>query len=70
MHDLNHTATFSDEIVLLNKGKVIEHGSPKKVLTPETLEKTYDIPFEVTENKRGELSINCFKRQQKEELTW
>ena len=70
MHDLNHTASFAEEVILLNKGNLIIQGVPREVLTPHTLEEIYEIPFEVTETPNGHLNIQCFKRETKEELIW
>ncbi|MBR6204976.1 MAG: ABC transporter ATP-binding protein [Candidatus Methanomethylophilaceae archaeon] len=48
-HDLNVTAIFADDIVLLSKGGVYAHGSPKEVLTEENISTVYGVECEVTE---------------------
>lgn len=43
LHDLNLAAKYSDYLILLNKGKVIEQGKPEEVLTRKYIEKVYNI---------------------------
>jgi iron complex transport system ATP-binding protein len=40
-HDLNLAAQYCDELVLLNKGKIVAKGIPKQVLTPQLIQKAY-----------------------------
>lgn len=47
IHDINFAASFSDEIVLMNEGKITHHGSVDQVMTSEILEDIYQIPFEI-----------------------
>ena len=42
-HDVNLAAEFADEIMLLEKGRTIEVGSPGEVLTPELLGRVFDL---------------------------
>ncbi len=48
-HDLNGMAAHLPRIVCL-RGAVIADGSPRDVLTPEVLERTYGAPLEVLEH--------------------
>lgn len=41
MHDLNLTAMFAKQIVLINHGKVMAQGAPEMVLTKGNLSKAY-----------------------------
>jgi ABC-type Mn2+/Zn2+ transport system ATPase subunit len=45
-HDLNGVAAHLPQIVCLNK-EVIAQGTPRKVITPDVLERTYGAPLEV-----------------------
>jgi iron complex transport system ATP-binding protein len=47
MHDLNLTAMFADEVVLMEAGRVAATGTPAEVLTDETLARTYGCPVPV-----------------------
>ena len=43
MHDPNHAATYSDELILLRKGQLMANGSTKNTLTSELLEKHFSV---------------------------
>ena len=45
-HDLNGVAAHLPQLVCLNR-EVIAVGSPRRVITPEVLERTYGAPLEV-----------------------
>jgi ABC-type Mn2+/Zn2+ transport system ATPase subunit len=45
-HDLNGVATHLPHIVCLQR-EIIAEGSPRQVITPEVLERTYGAPLEV-----------------------
>ncbi|MEV0124333.1 ABC transporter ATP-binding protein [Streptomyces sp. NPDC050703] len=47
LHDLDQAAAIADRIFLLDKGRVIAHGGPEDVLTPQRLTDTYGIRIEV-----------------------
>lgn len=47
LHDLNLAARFSDYIIAIQKGAIIEHGAPEEVMTPEVLRKTFNINADV-----------------------
>ena len=42
-HDLNLAAQFSDHILLMKNGRVIEAGPPQTVLTPELLREVFEV---------------------------
>lgn len=43
LHDIQHAATYCDEIIVLNKGGLYAHGSPKQVFTSQTLKDCFQI---------------------------
>ena len=45
LHDINLAAQFSDHTILLNKGQIVEQGTPEKVLTEKNLRNIYNISF-------------------------
>jgi iron complex transport system ATP-binding protein len=45
IHDLNLAAYYADRVILLVKGRIIAHGSPSEVLTPEVLSSAYQVPL-------------------------
>ncbi len=42
-HDLRFAASVCAEVVLLSEGRVLAHGAPSEVLTPESVARLYDI---------------------------
>ena len=42
-HDLNLAAQFSDHILLMKQGQVVEAGPPRTVLTPELLREVFAV---------------------------
>lgn len=55
MHDLNLTAMFADQVVLMEAGKIAATGSPAEVLTDETLARTYGCPVPVNTTPPAEI---------------
>ena len=53
LHDLNLTARFSDKIVALKKGVLLEVGYPKDVLTKENIKDIFDINVLISETEYG-----------------
>ena len=45
-HDLNLSAAFADELLLLHEGKLVASGAPEQVLDPKTLSRVYELPIE------------------------
>ena len=45
LHDINQALDYADYAILLAEGRVVAHGAPSEVLTPENLEKVYGIKF-------------------------
>ena len=47
LHDLNLAATYSDRVVVLDRGRVAAAGPPDRILTPALIESTYGVRTEV-----------------------
>ncbi|WP_339219415.1 ABC transporter ATP-binding protein [Paenibacillus sp. FSL H8-0332] len=47
LHDLNLAARFSDYMVAIREGQVVEHGSPERVMTVQTLREVFAIDAEI-----------------------
>lgn len=43
LHDLNLAAAYCDEIVLLDRGRVVTSGHPERVFTPELLHRVFGV---------------------------
>ena len=55
MHDLNLTAMFADQVVLMQSGRVAAQGSPAEVLTDRTLAEVYGCPVPVNTTPPGDM---------------
>lgn len=47
LHDINQSLYYSDEIVAMKNGEIIEQGQPEKVITTELLYEVYDVKLQV-----------------------
>jgi iron complex transport system ATP-binding protein len=54
LHDLNLAALFFPRLVMLRDGKVYRDGSPKEVLTEETIEEIYGIHVRIQLDSSGQ----------------
>lgn len=52
IHDLNMAARFSDYMVTVKKGKIIEQGTPDEIMTPEVLKKVFSIDAHIIPDPR------------------
>ena len=43
LHDLNLAARYSDRIVVMNSGTILEHGSPSEVIRADLLEEAFGL---------------------------
>lgn len=51
IHDINLAARYSDEIVMLNEGKILGIGKPEEVITNINIERAYDIKVVIEKSK-------------------
>lgn len=51
IHDINLGVRYSDEIIMLNKEKIVSIGSPEDVITKENIELAYNIEVAIDKNK-------------------
>lgn len=49
LHDINMAARFSDYIILMRSGEIIEMGPPEDVITPSNIHLVYDVAAEVSQ---------------------
>lgn len=52
LHDINQAIQYSDRIIVMKDGQIIEHGPPKEVITKELLAEVYDIQVMIKEDER------------------
>lgn len=51
IHDINLGIRYSDEIIMLNKGEILEIGTPEKVITKDNIELVYNLEVAIDRNK-------------------
>jgi ABC-type Mn2+/Zn2+ transport system ATPase subunit len=64
-HDLNGIATHLPRLVCLNK-EVMAVGSPREVITPEVLERTYGAPLEVLSHGGMPVVVETYEELEEE----
>ncbi len=52
LHDLNLASRFADYMVAIRCGKIISHGNPEKVMTPEILKEVFNIDAHIVRDPR------------------
>lgn len=53
VHDLTHAAALADDVLLLGDGRLVAHGPVDQVMTPQTLNGVFDVPFEWSQRSDG-----------------
>jgi iron complex transport system ATP-binding protein len=43
LHDINQAIAYSDEIIAMKDGRIISHGNPKEIITPELMREVYNV---------------------------
>ncbi len=54
-HDPDHAFSIGDRVALLDGGRLLAHGSPAEVLTPERLRTVYGVSVAVEQLSRGQI---------------
>ena len=49
-HDVNLALEFCDNLFLLDQGKIVNSGSPEKVISPETMKDVYNLNVKIAKN--------------------
>ncbi|MXS75276.1 MULTISPECIES: heme ABC transporter ATP-binding protein [unclassified Microbacterium] len=57
LHDLGLAAAYADRIALLEGGRLVAVGPPRRVLNPEVLTRVYRHPIAVVDGPRGTLLV-------------
>lgn len=51
IHDINLAARYSDEIILIDKGKISDMGKPEDIITSDNIENIYNLKVAIEKNK-------------------
>ncbi len=45
LHDINFASCYSDELITMKKGNIIQTGTPEQIMQDDVLEALYDMPL-------------------------
>lgn len=57
LHDLTHAHRYTDEVVLLNGGRIVAQGTPDEVMTSTQLSEVYDVDIKTHATEDGVLFV-------------
>lgn len=57
IHDINFASCYSDKIVALKNGKLVEEGCTDKIINKESLTEIYEMDFDVTDINNMKLCV-------------
>ena len=57
LHDLNLASRFSDYIIAMRSGKIIEYGTPDEVICEDVLKKTFNINADIIKGSTSKKPI-------------
>ncbi|WP_230659487.1 ABC transporter ATP-binding protein [Psychrobacter sp. I-STPA10] len=57
LHDLAHAYRYSDEVVLINQGKIIAQGDPAQVMSADNLSQVYQVDISAYDTDGGRVFI-------------
>ena len=57
MHDLNLAATYCDDIIAMHQGRAVAAGTPRTVLTPDLIERIFQVDATVDTNDDGTVYV-------------
>lgn len=62
LHDMNHAARYSDELILLSDGKIQTVGSPRELIESGQLENVFNVDAEILSDSEDNSPIFYAKR--------
>ena len=65
LHDMNHAARYSDELILLSDGKIHTVGSPRELIENGQLENVFNVDAEILSDSEDNSPIFYAKRVKK-----
>lgn len=59
LHDLNHAARFSHELIAMRQGQVLHCGTPKELMTRDVLKEVFQIDAKIVVDEEHDVPV-CF----------
>lgn len=57
LHDLTHAYRYSDEVVLIHHGRIIDQGAPEQVMTQHQLSGVYQVDIQTYDTDGGRVFV-------------
>ena len=57
LHDINFAAHYSDKILAMKDGQVVEHGTPEQIMQDEVLTRIFNTDVQVIQGPNGPLAV-------------
>ena len=67
LHDINHAARYSDELIVMKKGRIYKQGEPWSILEGEVLRNVFRVEASVTRDEDTQKPVFYAKRVRGEE---
>jgi len=61
LHDINLAVQYADTISLMKDGKLLYHGHPQQMITPELIQEVFAIPVEIMLHPSSQKPILYYK---------
>jgi iron complex transport system ATP-binding protein len=65
MHDLSSAGQFADALAVLHEGRLVAHGAPAAVLTPELVEQCWGVRVDIAPDPDGGVSVTVRRRRER-----
>lgn len=63
LHELSQAVKYSDKIIVMKKGEIIEQGNPNEIITEKLLKEVYNVDVYIDKNSlRDEIIIHPLKK--------
>lgn len=63
LHDLSVAGQFGDRLAVLNEGRLVAHGAPAEVLTPDTVGRWWGVEATTTVGEDGRVDVTVYRRR-------
>lgn len=59
LHDINHAARYSDELIAMKQGEIIKCGTPEEIINAEVLKEVFQIQAKILRDDETNRPV-CF----------
>ena len=63
LHDLGIAGQFGDRLAVLHEGRLVAHGTPAEVLTPDAIGRWWGVEAACTLDERGRVDVSVRRRR-------